>query len=115
MTNLKAVALAGMALLAVPEVSPAGAFRPMDRVSLTNAEQKKAYADLFMPPFAQTPPSGFKATVGAVVPKAIATAPITSKAADDVPKLRPYDFAMIKKKLLIVNPLDDKIAEVVSS
>jgi hypothetical protein len=115
MTNLKTVALAGMTLLVVSGVSMAAVkSQPTDRVSLTDTQQKKAYGDLFMPPFAQTPPSGFEATVGAVVPKSIATAPITPKAAADVPKLRLYDFAMIKNKLLIVNPLDNKIAEVVS-
>jgi hypothetical protein len=82
---------------------------------LTITQQKRAYDDLFMPPFAQTPPSGFEAIVGAVVPKSIATAPVTSKAVNDVHKLQPYEFAMIKNKLLIVNPSDHKIAEVISS
>jgi hypothetical protein len=119
MTNLQRASLAGMTLLASFWVSLAAAAeppaRPTDRLSLTTTQQKTAYDDLFMPPFAQTPPSGFEAIVGVIVPKSIATARVTSKAADDVPKLRPYQFAMIKNKLLIVNPLDHKIAEVISS
>jgi len=62
----------------------------------------------------QKVPAGFAAKVGAVLPKGIAIAPVTQKAAGDVPALRPYDFAMIEGKLLIVNPSDSKIAEVIS-
>jgi hypothetical protein len=118
-TNLQTASLACMALFVTSWASlaaaPEASARPTDRLSLTTTQQRTAYDDLFMPPFAQTPPSGFEAIVGAVVPNSIATAPVTSKAANDVPKLRPYEFAMIKNKLLIVNPLDHKIAEVISS
>jgi hypothetical protein len=31
-----------------------------------------------------------------------------------VPALRPYDFAIVQGKLLIVNPSDRKIAEVIT-
>jgi hypothetical protein len=31
-----------------------------------------------------------------------------------VPSLKPYDFAMTPRKLLIVNPSDKKIAEVIT-
>jgi hypothetical protein len=30
----------------------------------------------------------------------------------DLPPLKPYDFAMVRGKLLIVNPSDRKVAEV---
>ena len=39
---------------------------------------------------------------------------VPSKAARAVPSLRPYDFAMVQGKLLIVNPSDKKVAEVIS-
>lgn len=42
------------------------------------------------------------------------TASVPRKAASDVPSLKPYDFAMLQKKLLIVNPADRKIAEVIT-
>jgi len=34
--------------------------------------------------------------------------------ANEVPKLRPYDYALISNKLLIVNPKDKKIVDVIS-
>ena len=37
-----------------------------------------------------------------------------AKAASDVPALKPYNFAMLQKKLVIVNPSDHKIAEVIT-
>jgi hypothetical protein len=48
------------------------------------------------------------------MPKSVATAPITSRAARDVTALKPYSFAMIRKKLVILNPSDRKIVDVIS-
>ena len=42
------------------------------------------------------------------------TAPVTAKAASDVPALKPYKFAKEQKKLVIVNPSDQKIADVIT-
>lgn len=67
-----------------------------------------------MPSLNQTAPSGFNAIVGAVVPNSVTTAPVPSKAAGAVPSLKPYDFAILQKKLVIVNPSDNKIAEVIT-
>jgi len=49
-----------------------------------------------------------------VVPKGLTTAPVPAKAASAVPALRAYDFAMFKGQVLIVNPKDRKVAEVIS-
>ena len=62
----------------------------------------------------QKTPSGFEATPGAVVPSGVKIAPVPGKAARDVPALRRADFAMLQHKLLIVNPADKKIAEVIT-
>jgi hypothetical protein len=32
----------------------------------------------------------------------------------EVPLLKPYDFAMVQKKIVIVNPSDKKIVEVIT-
>ncbi len=39
---------------------------------------------------------------------------MTKQAMSDVPVLNPYDFAMVQGKLLIVNPSDRKIAEMIT-
>jgi hypothetical protein len=85
-----------------------------DSLNLTGPQQKTAWHDLYMRLLNQKGPSGFSAVVGAVVPSSVATAPVASKAASDVPALKPYDFAVVQKKLVIVNPSDKKIAEVIN-
>lgn len=117
MTTLKTIALGAVIAIASSSSSLAATTpgQPTDRLSLTDAQQKEAYNDLYMSPFAQTPPSGFKAVVGAVVPRSIATGRMPSKAATAVPVLRSYSFGIIKNKVLIVNPSDNKVVDVISS
>jgi hypothetical protein len=63
----------------------------------------------------QKPPKGFTAKVGAVLPSALATHPIPVSTANDVPALRPYNYALLEgNKLLIVNPNDKKVVEVIT-
>ncbi len=85
-----------------------------DALSLTSTQQKTAWNDLYMPSLNQKTPSGFHAIIGEVVPNSVTTAPVPSKAAQAVPSLEPYDFAMVQNKLVIVNPSDKKIVEVIT-
>jgi hypothetical protein len=85
-----------------------------DTLKLSKTEQSKAWHDLYTPSLNQKTPAGFSATVGAAVPSGVVTAPVTAKAASDVPALKPYKFAMVQKKLVIVNPSDQKIADVIT-
>jgi hypothetical protein len=107
-----ALSLAGISAASaanMPNERPAS-----DTLSLSSPQQKAAWNDLYVKSLNQKTPSGFAATAGAVVPKGVTIAPVTGKAASDVPALRPYDFAMLQHKLLIVNPSDKKIAEVIA-
>jgi hypothetical protein len=85
-----------------------------DTLTLTSAQRKKAWDDLYTGMLNQKTPPGFHATVGAALPGTITTAPVTAKAAGDVPALKPYKFALVQKKLVIVNPSDGKIADVIT-
>jgi hypothetical protein len=87
---------------------------PSDTLNLTSTQQKTAWNDLYMPSLNQKAPSGFNLIVGAVIPNSVTTAAVPSKAARAVPSLRPYNFAMVQGKLVIVNPSDKKIAEVIT-
>jgi len=49
------------------------------------------------------------------VPPAVTIRPVTRKGARHVPTLAPYDFAMVQGRLLIVNPRDMIVAEVIRS
>jgi hypothetical protein len=118
MNKRTSIALAAAALLAGITAASAATMsnsgKASDKLTLTNPQQKTAWRDLYMPSLNQTAPAGFSATVGAVVPNSVTTARVSPKAARAVPSLKPYDFAMVHKKLIIVNPSDKKIAEVIT-
>jgi Protein of unknown function (DUF1236) len=115
MKKQTSIALAAAVLLSgVTGASAATMSKASDTLNLSSTQQKTAWRDLYMPSLNQTAPSGFNAIVGAVVPNSVTTAPVPSKAADSVPSLRPYDFAILQKKLVIVNPSDKKIAGVIT-
>jgi len=108
---LTAIALLGSAGLSLAATTPR---QPEDHLHLTEMQQKNAYDDLYMQPFAQTPPPGFKPAIGAAVPHSIAIGRMPPKAVSAVPALSDYTFAIIENKILVVNPSDDKIADVIS-
>ena len=86
-----------------------------DTVVLSNQQEKTAWQDIKALATKQKAPAGFTATVGAVVPNQIDTRPVPVTTANKVPVLRPYQYAMLdSNKLLIVNPKDRKVAEIIT-
>ena len=87
----------------------------MDSLSLSSQEQKTAWKDISGQASKVKAPSGFTAKVGAAVPSDLTTHPVPVSTANKVPALRQYSYALLdSNKLLIVNPSDKKIAEVIS-
>jgi len=109
------IALAAAVLLSGATAASALTVRPKasDTLSLSSQQQKTAWNDLSSAS-AQNAPAGFSATAGAKVPTALTIEAVPAKAARDVAQLRPYDFAKVQGKLLIVNPRDRMIVEVIS-
>jgi hypothetical protein len=109
------IALAAAALLCGVSAASALTVQPKasDSLSLSSVQQKTAWNDLNKQE-SQNAPAGFKATAGLVVPNTLKIRSVPNKAARDVATLRPYDFAMVQGKLLIVNPHDRMIAEVIT-
>jgi hypothetical protein len=58
--------------------------------------------------------TGFDATVGTFVPNTVKIKPMPRKVTDDNPSLKPYDFAMVDHKLVIVDPSNKVIADVLT-
>jgi Protein of unknown function (DUF1236) len=85
-----------------------------DALALSDAQRQAAWQDLYMDSLNQSTPPGFDAVVGATVPNTIVIVPVTAQAGSDVPALKPYSFAMVQKKLVIVNPSNRKIADVIA-
>jgi Protein of unknown function (DUF1236) len=85
-----------------------------DSLTLTTQQEKTALNDIGKYSSTQNAPSDFRASVGTVVPKTVSLRQIPARVADKVPTLKPYDFAMFKSRLLIVNPSDKKIVAVIN-
>jgi hypothetical protein len=94
--------------------NPKPSAQTSDTLALSDAQRQAAWQDLYMDSLNQSTPPGFDAAVGATVPNTIVIVPVTAQAGSDVPALKPYSFAMVQKKLVIVNPSNRKIADVIA-
>lgn len=85
-----------------------------DTLTLSDAQHASIWNDVSKHASKQNAPDGFNATVGEAIPTQLTTKPLPRQARRDVPEVRPYRYAMTEDKLLIVNPADHKIADVVA-
>jgi hypothetical protein len=86
-----------------------------DSLSLSASQQQTAWKDISAQATKESAPASFTAKVGAAVPSDLATHPVPVSTASKVPELRPYQYALLNNnKLLIVNPSDKKIAEIIT-
>jgi hypothetical protein len=117
MDKRRLIAVAAAAIISSVSVLCAAAAtgaQPTDKLGLSKDQQLTAWNDLYMGSLSQKTPTGFDAIVGASMPRGVVTAPVTPRAVNDLPTLRPYAFAMVQRKLVIVNPIDRKIAAVIA-
>jgi hypothetical protein len=84
-----------------------------DSLALTRSQERTAWRDLSKRATSQTAPTNFTASVGATIPGDIALRPVPAKVAAHLSSLKPYDYARLQDKLLIVNPGDKKIVDVI--
>ena len=119
MRKLASAAVAAALLLSGASIASAAshmsnrAAAPSDTLNLSATQQKSIWKDISQHATSQSPPSGFNATVGEAIPSGVSTYPLPRQAARDVPAAKPYRYAMLQDKVLIVNPTDKKIADVV--
>jgi hypothetical protein len=84
-----------------------------DTVILSAAQRKAVWNDLSKQATNQNA-ADFDGTTGTFVPNAVKIEPMPSKVTANNPSLRPYDFAMVNHKLVIVDPSNKVIADVLS-
>jgi hypothetical protein len=94
--------------------TPATQSMAKDNLTLTRSQQRAAWKDLGKQASNQTAPSSFTASVGATIPGDITIQAVPAKVAARVSALKPYDYARLHNKLLIVNPNDKKVVDVIS-
>ena len=85
-----------------------------DTLSLTRSQQRTAWRDISKQASSQKAPGDFTASVGATVPNDLSLQPMPAKVATRISSLKPYDYAMLHGKLLIVNPNDKKVVDVIN-
>ena len=93
---------------------PAMQSEAKDSLSLTPSQERTAWRDLGQQATSQTAPTNFTAAVGATIPGDIALRSVPAKVAAHVSSLKPYDYALLQGKLLIVNPGNKKIVDVIN-
>jgi Protein of unknown function (DUF1236) len=100
---------------ATPNMSTSSAMQPTakDSLSLTRSQQRTAWNDIRKLDTSQAAPTGFAASVGTTVPNEISLKSMPGNLASRVAALKPYDYVLVKGKLLIVNPGDKKVVEVI--
>jgi Protein of unknown function (DUF1236) len=104
---------AALMLCSVVTASAATAMHPSDTIILSASQRRAVWNDLSKQATNQNA-AGFDATIGTFVPSTVKTEPMPSKTAADIPSLRPYNFAMVDHKLVIVDPSNKVIADVLT-
>jgi hypothetical protein len=89
------------------------ALHASDTVILSAAQRRAVWNDLSKQATNQNA-AGFNATTGTFVPNTVKIEPMPSKVTANNPSLRPYGFAMVDHKLVIVDPSNKVIADVLS-
>ncbi len=111
-----AALLAGAMLAGVPASAAlfsSSAPKASDSLTLSTQDQETAWNDLSSAA-ASNAPASFRPTTSSAIPSTLTIHAIPAKTASAVPALRPYDFAKVQGKLLIVNPHDMMIATVIT-
>lgn len=110
-----AIALAAAVLLSGATAASAHSMKPSDTLALTATQQKATWTDLHDRTTGQKEPSNFSAAIGAPLPGSVMITRVSSKAIKDVPSLKPYAYVVLNGQVLIVNPSDRKVADVITS
>jgi Protein of unknown function (DUF1236) len=106
------------AVTLVAAVSAASAAEPnmmkSGSLNLTTTQRHDIYQGVGKLKTSEKAPASFTARVGAAVPSSIKLQPLPASATKQVPAAKSYDYAMLGKELVLVNPRTKKIADVIT-
>jgi len=60
-----------------------------------------------------SPPASFKVVIGEAAPDTLKLQPMPKSVSDQVPAVKPYDFAMLENRVLIVDPKSKEIIDII--
>ena len=116
---LSAASIASAQNMTESDTKASGETRPMasaagSTVQLTSQQEQALWTDISARAREQSAPTGFTAAVGQSVPSEVTLRSLPQKAATDVPAAKPYRYAMVNHQLLLVNPSDKKVVDVIA-
>jgi hypothetical protein len=118
MTSLRytvAVAILVSSIAIASAVQAASAPKATDSLSLTRTQEQTIWQDVSQHQTSMKSPAGFTAQAGAAVPSKIKLHPLPRTVTKQVPATRPYEYAVLdNKQLLIVNPMDRKVVDIIN-
>ena len=85
-----------------------------DDFVLTGAQEQLLWQRIGRNASTTTGPSGLIAAVGATLPASVALHALPATVTRQIPSVRPYKYAMLGKALLIINPTDRVIVDVIT-
>jgi Protein of unknown function (DUF1236) len=85
-----------------------------DDFVLTGAQEQLLWQRLGRNASSSTAPSGLISAVGATLPASVALHALPATVTRQVPAVRPYKYAILGKSLLIINPTDRVIVDVIT-
>src|SRR5215467_3053007 len=108
-----ALIIAAGAAAQVPQ--PTDAPRDVPDLKLTPEQKHTIYQALAGPQAKNNPePVGFRAAPGARVPDAIKLEPMPKVVTDLVPKMADYQYAVVSRQVIIVDPRTNTVVETIS-
>jgi hypothetical protein len=79
-------------------------------VDLTAVQKQAVYQSISKTQKNNAAPTGFRATIGAVVPDGVSLAPVPATIADLVPQTRGLESAMVEGQVVLVDPKDKHVS-----
>lgn len=95
-------------------VPKASASQASDSIKLSSAQEKTIWQDVNKQQYNAKAPSGFTAKVGEKLPNTVMLHPLPTSVTNNIATMRPYEYAMLDQRVLIVNPQDKKVVDVIT-
>jgi hypothetical protein len=86
-----------------------------DSLRLSSAQKQTIFQTVFNGNERNEAPAGFTASIGQTLPSSVTARPLPSDVASQVPAVRGYSYATVEKGVLIVNPADKKVVDIIRS
>jgi hypothetical protein len=109
-----AVVLAFLAGVGAVSAAGAGWLKLSDRLYLTSAQERVLWQTIGRQNASTKAPPGFIASIGAVVPGSVTLHAMPSNAVSRIPTTEPFRYTILDEHLLIVNPDDRKVVEIIT-